>query len=298
MIHSGLMTGLGWASDRVMDAVGAGADAHDEKAGGEATSRKTRQDLRRLAGRMVLGVAGAYWHGAQAVAKDQLKERMGHTAHRRYPILTRGPLLAAVQEARQNGKAIKVYLGCGTSGQEVIAASHATTSRDPKNKNPLLVGVEHRGFYFAPSKAELSGAVFHDGPWQCVLDDLAKQGGVDEIIAVAPSAPRQDLERRMKKGDALALLFAEDVTVLNDRSDDFQILRDALKPGGRVILYTENATWSRDFAESLVRVFGPGVAITEIPSAQAPPSGILQKYPVTYVVRAASAIVTPKKWED
>lgn len=288
MIRSALMTGLGWTSDRVMDAVGASADAHDEGAGGEATSRKTRQDLRRLAGRMVLNMAGTYWRGAQAVAKDQLKERLGHTAHRRYPVLTRRPLLAAVREAQYNGKAIKVYLGCGTSGQEVIAASHAMTSRDPKNHHSLLVGVEHRGFYFSPSKEELSGAVFHDGPWQFVLRDLRKEGGVDEIIGVAPSAPRQDLERRMKQGDAMALLFAEDVTVLNDQSDDFQILRDALKPGGRVVLYTEDAQWSRDFAESLVRVFGPGVEIKEIPSLEAPPSGILQKYPITYVVRAVN----------
>lgn len=293
MIRSGLMTGLGWASDRVMDVVGAGADAHDERMGGETTSRETRRDLRRLAGRMVLGVAGAYWHGTKEVAKDQLKERLGYTAHRRYPVLTRRPLLAAVREARQNGKAIKVYLGCGMSGQEVIAAS-----RTAKNKNHLLVGVEHRGFYFAPAKEELSGAVFHDGPWQFVLRDLRQGGGIDEIIGVAPSAPRQDLERRMKTGDILALLFAEDVTVLNDQSDDFQILRDALKPGGCVVLYTEDAQWSRDFAESLVHVFGSGVAITEIPSAEAPPSGILQKYPITYVVSAALAIATPTQWED
>jgi hypothetical protein len=281
MIRSALMNGLGWASDTLMDGMGARADAHDEEAGGEATSRETRKNLRRLAGRMVLGAMGAYWQGAQGMAKDQLKERMGHTAHRRYPVLTRRPLLAKVKEARSEGKSLQVYLGCGTFGQEVIAAS-----RDPRNKNSLLVGVEHHGFRFTPSKEELSGAVFHDGHWQHVLRDLAESGGVDEIIGVAPSSPWQDLERRMKKGDAMAVLFAEDVTVLNDQSDDFQILYDALKLGGRVILYTEDATWSRDFADSLVRVFGVGVEITEIPSAEAPPSRILQKFPVTYRVTA------------
>lgn len=82
----------------------------------------------------------------------------------------------------------------------------------------------------------------------------------------------------------MAVLFAESTTLLVDWQDDFDLLFQALKPGGRVVLYTEDAQWSADFAQSLVGVFGVGVSVAEIPSAEAPPSRHLQRYPVTYVV--------------
>lgn len=280
MIRSTLMTGFGALSDFVMDRSGAEVETQDIRKEEHPQARQARKDLRHMAGRLALDVARSYVHGVGEVARDQLKERMGHTAHRRYPVLQREPLLARIQEARTEGRSIKVHLGCGPLGKEIIAAV-----QDPRNLNFLLVGVEHHGFSFKPSKEELSGAVFHDGRWQFLLRDLATQGGADEIVAVAPAAPWQALERKMREGDAMALLFAENVTVFNEHNGDFDLLFQALKTGGRFTLYTEDATWSRDFAESLVGVFGLGVSIKEIPSSEAPPSGNLQRYPITYVVQ-------------
>lgn len=280
MIRSTIMAGLGWTSDTAVDPSRPDvSDVREE----HPDVRQVKKNLGRMAVRMAAGIALGYIAGARETAKHRFQERhLGYTAHRKYPVLTREPLMATVREANAQGKKIRVYLGCGPSGAEVIAAA-----RDPKNRERLLVGVEHHGFYFMPSKEELSGAVFHDGRWQFLFRDLIEHGGLDEVVAVAPSAPWQFLERRMKNGhDAVAFLFAENVNVLSDVDNDFELLFETLKPGGRVVLYTEDAAWSADFTESLVRVFGLGVEVSQVPSSEAPPSRNLQRYPVTYVVTA------------